>query len=54
MDEAKLDRIAEVVEAEWPEAIDPREIGDPALVTRSEQARCALAEAMGIVELLDS
>ncbi len=54
MDEAKLDRIAAVVEAEWPERIDPREIGDPALVSRIETARCALAETLEIVELLDS
>jgi succinylarginine dihydrolase len=54
MDEAKLDRIAAVVEAEWPETIDPREIGDPALVAHIEQARRALAEATEIVELLDS
>ena len=54
MDEGRLDRIAAVVEAEWPERIDPREIGDPALVARIEQARGALAEAMEIVELLDS
>jgi len=54
MDEARLDRIAAVVAAEWPEAIDPSEIGDPALVRRFEQARRVLAEQMGIVELLDS
>jgi succinylarginine dihydrolase len=54
MDERKLDTIADVIEARWPEAIDPRDIGDPALVAHVEQARAALVEAMGIVELLDS
>ncbi len=49
-----LDRIAAVVDAEWPETIDPREIGDPGLIRRVERARRSLAEALDIVELLDS
>jgi len=42
VDHARLDRIAAVVEAHWPEAIDPTEIGDPALIARIESARTAL------------
>lgn len=42
VDHARLDRIAAVVEAYWPEAIDPTAIGDPALIDRIETARQAL------------
>lgn len=52
VDAAKLDRIAAIVEAHWPEAIDPAAIADPALVATIEQARHALLEALGIVELI--
>lgn len=54
VDDAKLDRIAAVVEAHWPEAIDPAAIADPALIARIEAARRALLETLGIVELIDS
>lgn len=54
VDAATLDRIAAVVEAHWPEAIDPAEIGDPALVVRVEGARRALLDSLGLVELVDS
>jgi succinylarginine dihydrolase len=53
VDEARLDRIASVVEAHWPEAIDADAIGDPALVARIESARRALLETLGTVELID-
>src|SRR3546814_19683878 len=39
MSPAALDRIAGVVDAEWPETIAPREIGDPALIKRIERAQ---------------
>lgn len=51
VDDAKLDRIAAVVEARWPEAIPFNAIGDMALVTRIETARAALLDALGLVEL---
>ena len=54
VDDAKLDRIAAVVEAHWPEAIDPAAIADPALIARIEAARRALLETLGIVELINS
>lgn len=53
VDEAKLDMLADVVRAHWPEAIAQAEIGDPALVRAIEQARVALLDALGIVELID-
>lgn len=54
VDNAKLDRIAAVVEAHWPERIEPAEIGDPALIDRIVAARRALLEALDLVGLTDS
>ncbi len=54
VDDAKLDRIAAVVEAHWPERIAPGDIGDPALIARIEAARRALLESLDLVELIDS
>ncbi|MET3710050.1 succinylarginine dihydrolase [Sphingomonas trueperi] len=54
VDAAKLDRIAAVIEAHWPEAIDPNAIADPALVARIEAARAALLEALDLVGLIDT
>jgi succinylarginine dihydrolase len=51
VDGAQLDRIADVVTAHWPEAIPHDAIADPALIARIEQARRALFEALGTVEL---
>ncbi|WP_242415414.1 N-succinylarginine dihydrolase [Sphingomonas panni] len=51
---AKLDRIAAVVEAHWPERIAPADIGDPALIERIEAARRALLESLDLVGLIDS
>lgn len=45
---AKLDRIAAVIEAHWPEAIAQDEIGDPALIARIATARTALLDLLGI------
>ncbi len=53
VDEAKLDRIAAIVGAHWPERIAQDGIDDPALIARIEAARRALLEALGIVELID-
>ena len=51
VDEAKLDRIAAVVEAHWPEAIHQEAIADPALIARIEGARDVLLRALDLVEL---
>ncbi|ATY31378.1 N-succinylarginine dihydrolase [Sphingomonas psychrotolerans] len=53
VDAARLDVIAQVIEAHWPEAISAQAIGDPALVARIERARRALLEALETVELID-
>ncbi|WP_066795254.1 N-succinylarginine dihydrolase [Sphingomonas soli] len=52
VDAAKLDRIAAVIEARWPEQIAQDQIGEPALIASIEKARTALLEALGIVELI--
>lgn len=52
VDTAKLDRIATVIAAEWPEAIKPDDLGDAALIARVERARAALYEELRLDELL--
>ncbi|WP_174284644.1 N-succinylarginine dihydrolase [Sphingomonas bacterium] len=54
VDEAKIGRIMRIVEAHWPDAIDPSAIGDAALIARIERARAALLEALDLVGLIDS
>lgn len=62
VDDARLDQLAAIVEAHWPEAIDPVAIGDPALVAQIERAHRALldvigltpAEAVGLIDSLPS
>lgn len=44
-DEAKLDRIAEVVSNHWPDEIAPDQLGNPALVAQVQAARMALLKA---------
>jgi succinylarginine dihydrolase len=51
-DEAKLDRLAAIVEAEWPERIDPADLLEPALWARLEGAREALLGALELEELI--
>ncbi|MCR5872431.1 MULTISPECIES: N-succinylarginine dihydrolase [unclassified Sphingomonas] len=48
VDATKLDRIAAVIEAHWPERIAQDEIGDPTLIARVEAARTALLGALAI------
>lgn len=52
VDAAKLDALAALVEAEWPEAIDSAAIADPTLIARIERARQRLYESLGLGELL--
>ena len=51
-DEAKLERIAAIVEANWPERIEPNDLADPALSARIERARLELLDALGLGELV--
>jgi succinylarginine dihydrolase len=50
-DEAKLDRIAEVVAKHWPEAIAPGDLASAALMADVRRARATLLEAMELGEL---
>jgi succinylarginine dihydrolase len=52
VDDAKLDRIADVVRRHWPEQIHFEELQSPKLITDIETARAALLEALDLVELL--
>jgi succinylarginine dihydrolase len=48
LDEAKLDRLARLVEAEWPETIAPADLADPALWQSCQQAHERLLATLGI------
>ena len=50
-DEEKLDRMAEVIAAHWPESIAPEQLGDPALIAQVQAARSALLTACDLTEL---
>jgi succinylarginine dihydrolase len=50
-DEAKIDRIAAIVAAHWPERIAPEDLAGPALAAEVEQARLALLAALDLTEL---
>jgi succinylarginine dihydrolase len=52
VDEAKLDHIAEIVFARWPERIHSGELQQPALIRDIESARAALLEALDLAELV--
>jgi succinylarginine dihydrolase len=54
VDEPKLDQIATVIEAHWPEQIAPDDLLDPALWTRLNNARTALLTPLGLTELLSA
>jgi succinylarginine dihydrolase len=50
-DEDKLDRMADVIAAHWPESILPDQLGDPALVEQVQKARAALLSVCDLIEL---
>jgi succinylarginine dihydrolase len=51
LDAGKADTIAAVIAGHWPEAIDPADIGKPALAAQVITARLALLDAVGLAEL---
>ena len=51
VDEAKLDRLASVIAAHWPDAISARDLTSPALITQIVAARAALLEALDLAAL---
>ena len=54
VDGEKLDRIAAVIAAHWPEDISPAQLTDPAMIAAIRAARRALAEALDLVGIIDS
>ena len=52
VDEARLDRIAAVVAREWPEAIAPDDLLQPALWRQMAHGRSALYEELALAELI--
>jgi len=50
-DEALLDRIARVIERQWPDRLLPGDLADASLPSRLEEARQALLLAMDLAEL---
>jgi len=52
VDEAKLERLGEIIEAHWPEAIAPDDLLERPLWTRLEQARATLLTALDLGELI--
>ena len=51
VDDAKLDKIAAIVTAHWPEAIDPADLASPALWSAIKTARLALLAALDLSAL---
>lgn len=51
LDEAKADLIESVIAANWPEQIDPADLGNEALASSVKLARAALLDALGLKEL---
>ena len=51
LNDTKADRIAEVVDAHWPETIEPVDLGDPGLTERVVTARASLLDALDLGEL---
>jgi succinylarginine dihydrolase len=52
IDDAKLDRIADVIARHWPEQIDIAELQQPSLIAEIEGARAALLQALDLAELI--
>jgi succinylarginine dihydrolase len=52
VDEARLDRIAAVIQRYWPAQIHHAELQQPALIAEIEAARVALLEMIGLSELV--
>ena len=52
LDEARLDRIAELIERRWPAEIHNDQLRDPALIFEIERARATLLEALELSELV--
>ncbi|MEY4500202.1 MAG: hypothetical protein RIS52_92 [Pseudomonadota bacterium] len=54
VDDAKLDRIAQVIERHWPDRIAPSDLADPVLWQTCRDARAALLQALDLFELMSN
>ncbi len=52
VDEAKLDRVAKVIEKSWPSEIDSDDVHKPSLAQAVEAARAALLETLDLSQLV--
>ena len=52
VDEAKLDRLAAVIGAQWPDEIHCDDVGDATLIATVESARAALLDALDLQALV--
>jgi succinylarginine dihydrolase len=52
VDDAKLDRIGDLITSHWPDQIHHEELQQPALIADIERARAALLEALDLAELI--
>jgi succinylarginine dihydrolase len=52
VDDARLDRLSEVVARYWPEQIAVEDLGQPSLISDVERARAMLLDACDLGELL--
>ncbi|HEU0311437.1 MAG TPA: N-succinylarginine dihydrolase [Sphingomicrobium sp.] len=52
LDEAKLDRLGEIIALHWPQEIESSAIQSPGLVADVERARAALLETLQLAELI--
>ncbi|MES2137805.1 MAG: N-succinylarginine dihydrolase [Pseudomonadota bacterium] len=52
VDDAKLDRVADVIRRHWPEQIHHDDLQQPTLVAEVEKARAALLEALDLEQLI--
>jgi succinylarginine dihydrolase len=51
LDEAKAKVVARVIERNWPEQIDPGDLGNETLGRQVVDARAALLQTLGLLEL---
>ena len=51
VDDAKLDRLSEVVRTNWPVEVDTADLQKPALIADVESARKALLVALDLAQL---
>ncbi len=51
VDETRLERIAQVVEAQWPERLVPAQLASAEFSDRMRSARAALLQALDLAEL---